>query len=65
MNDSIAAMRQALDAASLRQLPVGELVPLFRSHATLLEGLPERFGQVLESVLMADWLDQVEARGVA
>lgn len=52
MNDSIAALRQGVDAARSGSLPVGELIVLFRSHAGRLEGLPERFGQVLESLLM-------------
>ncbi|MCM5680221.1 hypothetical protein M8A51_11830 [Schlegelella sp. S2-27] len=52
MNDSIAALQQGLDATRGGTLPVNELVGLFRSHAPRLEGLPDRFGQVLESLLM-------------
>ena len=53
MNDSIAALKRALDAARAEDLAVSELVALFRSHAErLLDGLPDRFGQVLESLLM-------------
>lgn len=59
MNDSIAALRQGLEAARGGALPVNELVRLFRSEAPRLEGLPEKFGQVLESLLM-----QLESGGL-
>lgn len=53
MNDSIAALKRGLDATRAGDLAVSELVALFRSHAArLLDGLPDRFGQVLESLLM-------------
>ena len=53
MNDSIAALKRGLDATRRGDLAVSELVGLFRSHGGRLgDGLPARFGQVLESLLM-------------
>ena len=58
-NDRLTALRQGLEAARSGAMPASELATLFREHAGRLEELPERFGQVLEGVLM-----QLESGGL-
>ncbi|WP_423193307.1 hypothetical protein [Cupriavidus sp. H18C2] len=48
--DTLAVMRQALDAHVAGTLPVGELIARWRASAASLS-LPPAFGQVMEELL--------------